>query len=72
LIHKDGSVVRVLLHSDTKVKLCFTSLDYYYSRLDNLLAYYNELLNMMMHSIYYEARDQYRMIYKKDFDLGLK
>lgn len=74
LIQRDGSTVRVLLQSETKIKLCFTSLEYYYSNLDVLfvnMVDYNELMEMMMNSIYEEAIKQYKMIYNKEISLGL-
>lgn len=72
LVHRDGSTIKILLHSDSKMKLCFTNLDYYYSNIEVLLSnmvLYNELMDLMMNSIYDEAKKQYKMIYNKEISL---
>jgi hypothetical protein len=77
LIHKDGSTVKMLLHSYSRIRLCFTDLDNYYSNLDILssnMVYYNEIMDMMINSIYDEAIKKYKMIHNKEIilDFGTK
>jgi len=72
LIHRDGTMKKILLYGTFKIRLCFTDLEHYHSNVHSLsdnLVYHNHILNLMMNSIYDEARKKYKMVHNIELRL---